>query len=59
MVEEAGGRVTRFTDVPIGVRADEVLASNGLIHAAMLAVLVEDKASREAQLAGVAKLADA
>ena len=59
MVEEAGGRVTRFTDAPIGVRADEVLASNGLIHEAMLNVLAEDQASRETLPAGVAKLADA
>lgn len=39
MVEEAGGRMSRFDGSPCGLRADEVLASNGVVHEAMLAVL--------------------
>ena len=39
MIEEAGGRLTRFDGSPTGLRADEVLASNGPLHAAMMAVL--------------------
>jgi myo-inositol-1(or 4)-monophosphatase len=41
MVEEAGGRVSRFDGAPLGLEADEVLATNGLIHEAMAAVLVD------------------
>ena len=39
MVEEAGGKVTRFDGSPVGVRADEVLAANPALHDAMLKVL--------------------
>ncbi len=39
LVEEAGGRVSRFDDSPAGLSADEVLATNGHLHKAMLAVL--------------------
>ena len=39
MIEEAGGRLTRFDGSPTGLRADEVLASNGALHAAMMAVI--------------------
>lgn len=39
MIEEAGGRLTRFDGSPTGLRADEVLASNGALHGAMMAVL--------------------
>jgi myo-inositol-1(or 4)-monophosphatase len=39
MIEEAGGRLTRFDGSPTGLRADEVLASNGPLHDAMMAVL--------------------
>jgi myo-inositol-1(or 4)-monophosphatase len=38
MVVEAGGRVSRFDGSPIGLSADETLASNGPLHEAMLAV---------------------
>jgi len=38
MIEEAGGRVSRLDGSPIRLQADEVLASNGLIHEPMLAV---------------------
>lgn len=44
LVEEAGGRVSRFDGSPIGVSADEVVASNGLLHEAMLKVLAEETA---------------
>lgn len=46
LVEEAGGRVSRFDGTPIGLRADQVVASNGLIHEAMLRVLAEDTKPR-------------
>jgi myo-inositol-1(or 4)-monophosphatase len=39
MVEEAGGRVSRFDGTPLGLRADEIVASNGVLHEAMLEVL--------------------
>ncbi len=39
MIEEAGGRLTRFDGSPTGLRADEVLASNGALHDAMMVVL--------------------
>lgn len=39
MAEEAGGRVSRFDGSPLGLRADEIVASNGVLHAAMLEVL--------------------
>lgn len=47
MVEEAGGRMSRFDGSPLGLRADEVLASNGALHEAMLEVLREDRTARE------------
>jgi myo-inositol-1(or 4)-monophosphatase len=45
MVEEAGGRVTRFDGSPVGLRADEVLAANPALHAAMLEVLRQARSS--------------
>lgn len=39
MVEEAGGSVSRFDGSPIGLSADEVLATNGALHGPMLDVL--------------------
>jgi len=39
LIEEAGGRVTRFDGSPLGLTADEVLATNGRLHEAMLAVV--------------------
>ena len=39
ILEEAGGRITRFDGSPVGLLADEVLATNGGLHDAMLAVL--------------------
>lgn len=51
MVEEAGGRITRFDGSLIGLRADEVVASNGALHAAMLDVLREDREVRSSSRA--------
>jgi myo-inositol-1(or 4)-monophosphatase len=42
MVEEAGGWVSRFDGEPLGLVEDEIVATNGRIHEAMLAVLQED-----------------
>jgi myo-inositol-1(or 4)-monophosphatase len=42
LVEEAGGRVSRFDGTAIGLRADEVVASNGALHEAMLRALAEE-----------------
>jgi myo-inositol-1(or 4)-monophosphatase len=46
LVEEAGGRMSRFDGSPIGVSADEVVASNGLVHEAMLRVLAQPAPTR-------------
>jgi len=45
MVEEAGGRLTALTGGPLDLDAPTVLASNGRIHDAMLAVLREIRRS--------------
>lgn len=39
MVQEAGGTVTRFDGTAYGMENDSILASNGLIHDEMVAVL--------------------
>jgi myo-inositol-1(or 4)-monophosphatase len=39
VVEEAGGRVSRFDGTAIGLEHDEILATNGGIHEAMMEVL--------------------
>jgi myo-inositol-1(or 4)-monophosphatase len=39
LIEEAGGRVTDFHDTPLDIYTKKVLASNGLVHNAMLRVL--------------------
>jgi myo-inositol-1(or 4)-monophosphatase len=46
LVEEAGGRVSRFDGSPIGTGADEVVASNAVLHDAMLKVLAQAPPSR-------------
>lgn len=46
LVEEAGGRVSRFDGAPIGTGADEVVASNAVLHDAMLRVLAQGPPSR-------------
>ncbi len=45
MIEEAGGRISRFDGAPLGLCADEVVASNGPLHHAMLDVLRLDRAA--------------
>jgi myo-inositol-1(or 4)-monophosphatase len=45
LVEEAGGRVSRFDGTPLALRHDEIVASNGALHEAMLGVL---RAERQA-----------
>ncbi len=45
MVEEAGGRLTSLTGGPLDLEAPTLIASNGRIHAAMLAVLSETRGS--------------
>lgn len=39
LVEEAGGRVTRYDDTPLDVYRPPVVATNGLVHAEVLRVL--------------------
>jgi len=39
LIEEAGGRVTDFRDVPLDIYTPKVVASNGLVHRAMLRLL--------------------
>ena len=41
MIEEAGGRVSRFDGSPLGLGPDEVLGTNGHIHEEIMAVLAE------------------
>ena len=41
LIEEAGGLVTDFQSAPLNVYTPKVLASNGLIHEAMMSVLAE------------------
>jgi myo-inositol-1(or 4)-monophosphatase len=36
IVEEAGGQVTDFSGAPFNINSRETLASNGLVHEAML-----------------------
>ncbi len=45
MVEEAGGRLTAITGGPLDLEAPTVIASNGRIHDAILAVLREIRGS--------------
>lgn len=42
MIEEAGGRVSRFDGGPIGLSAAEVVASNGRLHEALLGALAAE-----------------
>jgi myo-inositol-1(or 4)-monophosphatase len=41
LVEEAGGRVSRFDGTAIGANPNQVVASNGVLHDEMLRVLAE------------------
>jgi myo-inositol-1(or 4)-monophosphatase len=44
VIEEAGGRVSRYDGAPLGLEPDEILATNGGIHEAMLKVLRDTNA---------------
>ncbi|MFZ0537118.1 MAG: inositol monophosphatase family protein [Candidatus Sulfotelmatobacter sp.] len=46
IIEEAGGRVTRFDGLPFELNSRETLASNGLLHEALLAEFKEIFAGR-------------
>jgi len=50
LVEEAGGRVTRFDGSTVSVGPDEIVATNGRIHDELLAALREDLGSVETAL---------
>jgi myo-inositol-1(or 4)-monophosphatase len=39
IIEEAGGRITRYDDTPFDIYTPPVVASNGLLHGEMLRVL--------------------
>ena len=39
LIQEAGGRVTNFADQPLSIYTKKVVASNGLVHSAMLRLL--------------------
>ena len=47
LVEEAGGRITRFDGSPFLLNSDEVFATNGLIHAEMVALFEDMFAGRD------------
>jgi len=47
LVEEAGGRVTDFAGAPVRLKSDEVLASNGLIHAELIGFFKDMFAGRD------------
>jgi myo-inositol-1(or 4)-monophosphatase len=49
LVEEAGGRVTRFDGGPFSSHGGQVVASNGQIHDAMIATIREFDASRRSR----------
>jgi myo-inositol-1(or 4)-monophosphatase len=42
LLEEAGGRATRFDGAPLGLGPDEILATNGAIHDELIALLREE-----------------
>jgi hypothetical protein len=50
LVSEAGGRVTLLDGAPFRSRGGQVLASNGLIHEAMLDVIRAARVPRSAEL---------
>ncbi len=52
MVHEAGGRISDFDGNEFRVEGDELLATNGLIHEAMMKVLQMGKARRRAGQGG-------
>jgi fructose-1,6-bisphosphatase/inositol monophosphatase family enzyme len=46
ILTEAGGRISRFDGSPLGLTADEVLATNGALHPALLEALRQDREER-------------
>ncbi len=46
IVSEAGGRFTDLDGAPIGLHTTSVLATNGLLHAPLLAALSAGTAAR-------------
>jgi len=50
LVEEAGGKVTRFDGTMVGVGPDEIAATNGHIHEELLAALRKELAAAETAL---------
>jgi myo-inositol-1(or 4)-monophosphatase len=46
IVEEAGGRVTHMDGTPFASRGGHVLATNALLHEAMLDVIASFRSSR-------------
>jgi myo-inositol-1(or 4)-monophosphatase len=42
LIEEAGGMVTDFNSGPLSIYTPKVLASNGLVHQAMMKVLEDE-----------------
>ena len=46
MVEEAGGRVTRFDGAPFEINSRETLASNGIVHPALMLEFEQIMAAR-------------
>jgi myo-inositol-1(or 4)-monophosphatase len=47
LIEEAGGRVSRFDGRPLGLGSDEIVASNGVLHAQLLEILGDQAAAQE------------
>jgi myo-inositol-1(or 4)-monophosphatase len=45
MIEEAGGRVSRYDGTPLALKHDEIVASNGTLHPAMLELVRADRDS--------------
>ena len=43
LISEARGTITNFKDGPLDIYNEQVLASNGLIHEAMMDVLAADE----------------
>ena len=46
LVEEAGGKITRFDGTPFRLDSSEVLATNGLLHAELMAQFADMFAGR-------------
>jgi myo-inositol-1(or 4)-monophosphatase len=49
LISEARGRITNFNDQPLDIYNEQVLASNGLIHEAMMKVLEPQSAQNRAR----------